>query len=205
MDTHTTRASLLSRVRDPADRAAWVAFESRYGELMLRYARARGLQYADAEDVRQSALLKLAGSLRRFEYDPARGRFRDYLGRVVQNVVRNYLSRSNPAGLPVDTSVLTALPDSGAADVDSLWEQEWMDHHCRLAMETVRRTFEPRSVEIFDELLTGKTLEEIATARGMTAAAVNMIRQRIRARTHELVAAQIREEDEPTNDRPRPV
>jgi hypothetical protein len=33
----TTRISLLDRVRDPADQAAWRAFDIRYGELILTY------------------------------------------------------------------------------------------------------------------------------------------------------------------------
>ncbi len=197
MDADATRTTLLSRVRDPSDSAAWREFETRYGELIVRYARARGLQYADAEDVRQVVLLKLAQALRAFAYDPARGRFRDYLGRAVQNVVRDHFSRSNSAPAAVDTSVLAAAPAEARADADPLWEQEWVDHHCRLAMESVRRTFEPRSVEIFDRLLAGQSLAGLAAEYGMTVAAVNMVRQRIRTRMQELIAAQIREEDEP--------
>ena len=76
----TTHPSLLSRVRDTDDVAAWHEFEARYGDLILRYCRARRVQHADAEDVRQLVMIGLASSLRSFTYDPARGRFRSYLG-----------------------------------------------------------------------------------------------------------------------------
>src|SRR5688572_18449843 len=62
MDISDTRPSLLKRVRDPRDAEAWRQFEGRYGELVLAYCRARGLQPCDAEDVRQLVMAKLVSS-----------------------------------------------------------------------------------------------------------------------------------------------
>ena len=87
METCATRLSLLTRVRDAGDARAWNEFEQRYSELVFRYALARGLQFADAEDVRQVVFLRLANALREFTYDPARGRFRSYLGAMVKNAI----------------------------------------------------------------------------------------------------------------------
>ncbi|MCA9253978.1 MAG: sigma-70 family RNA polymerase sigma factor, partial [Phycisphaerales bacterium] len=79
MSPDTTRASLLLRIRDPDDQRAWREFDGAYGELIVRYCRARGLQLVDAEDVRQLVMLNLSRSIPRFEYQPEVGRFRDYL------------------------------------------------------------------------------------------------------------------------------
>lgn len=197
MDSDTTRSTLLSRVRDGSDDAAWREFEARYGGLIVRYACGCGLSHADAEDIRQIVLLDLSKALRGFEYSPQRGRFRDYLGRTVKNAVSNWRARPNPVRAALDSGVMAAVPagDEGAAD--ARWEQEWSDHHYRLAMHTIRRTFEPRSVEVFDRILAGATIESIATTYGMSTAAVHKVKQRIRDRMKELIAAQIREEDEP--------
>ena len=68
-----TRASLLVRLRDdPGDQAAWALFVRRYGPMVGGWCRHWGLQPADADDVTQVVLLKLAGRLRGFTYDPAR-------------------------------------------------------------------------------------------------------------------------------------
>ena len=56
-----TRASLLIRLRRPADEAAWREFDAAYSELIVRYCRRLGLQLADAEDVRQLVLTWLEG------------------------------------------------------------------------------------------------------------------------------------------------
>jgi hypothetical protein len=45
-----TPASLLSRVRDHEDTAAWSEFDVRYRDRIIRYALRRGLQAHDAED-----------------------------------------------------------------------------------------------------------------------------------------------------------
>ncbi len=97
MDHDLTQPSLLSRVRDGADQAAWREFEVKYRELLLRYCRARGLQQSDAEDVRQLVMMNLAKFLRNFDYSSEKGRFRSYLGRVVRNSISRYFSRPNPA------------------------------------------------------------------------------------------------------------
>ena len=197
MDTEATRPSLLSRVRDPGDHDAWREFEARYGELLLRYARRRGLMESDAEDVRQVVLLDLSRSLRRFQYSPERGRFRDYLGRCVQNAVSRFRARQDPAQIALSSSVMAAVPANDESGAEAQWEREWVSHHYRLAMKVVRRTFDPRSVEIFDRILAGDAIKAIAASYGMTSQAVHQVKQRIRNRLRELVAVQTREEDEP--------
>jgi RNA polymerase sigma-70 factor (ECF subfamily) len=197
MDPELTQPSLLSRVRDASDHAAWREFEGKYRELVLRYARARGLQQSDAEDVRQIVMMNLAKRLPEFDYQPERGRFRDYLGRVTKNAVSRHFARPNAARAGLDSAVMavTAAPDSGEAD--ALWEREWVSHHYRLAMRTIRATFDPRSVEVFDRLLSGDAVDTIAESEQMSAQAVHKVKQRVRDRLREIIAAQIAEEDRP--------
>jgi len=197
MDPETTQPSLLARVRDSADQAAWRAFEAKYRELILRYARRRGLQSADCEDVRQLVMLNLSKSLRNFEYQPEKGRFRDYLGRVVRNAVHAQFARPKTALAALDSHVLATVSAPEEAAADDVWEQEWMNHHYRLALAALRETFEPRSLAVFDRLLNGETVAAVAESSGLSEPAVHKVKQRIRDRMKELIAAQIREEDAP--------
>lgn len=201
MDADLTRVSLLSRVRNGSDQASWAEFENRYRDLILRYALARGVQHADAEDICQIVMMSLATALRKFHYSSERGRFRDYLGSVVRNAVARFRSRPNPVPISLDTGVDAIDDAEDGGPVDFLWEQEWVDHHYRLALRTVRETFDRKSVEIFEQLVDGKTVASVAAVHGTTVQAVHKIKQRIRARMEELIAAQVREEDEP--DEPR--
>ncbi len=197
MGAETTQPSLLSRVRNASDDAAWREFDAKYRELILRYSRARGLQPADAEDVRQITMSNLAKSLRTFEYAPDKGRFRNYLGQVVRSAISRHFRRPEIRARALDSGVLATVEAADSGDADELWEQEWVRHHYRLAMETVRKTYEPRSVEMFDRLLAGGSVDKVAAEFDSTPQAVHKVKQRIRNRLTELIALQVREEDEP--------
>lgn len=197
MESQSTRLSLLSRVRDPQDALAWRAFERRYADLVLRYALARGLQCADAEDARQVVFLRLSRYLRSFQYAPGRGRFRSYLGAIVRNVISEQAHRPLPATGAVDETedALAAMPDPRTAEADERWEREWADHHCRLALQTIRETFDARSVAVFEDLLAGAAPDEAAARHQLSGDAVAKIRQRVRARMQELIREQLRDEE----------
>lgn len=191
-----TRPSLLSRVRDLDDHASWREFDEKYRDLLLGYGRRRGLQSTDAEDVRQIVMLNLARGLRSFRYEPGKGRFREYLGRATRNAITQ-LFRSRQLGAPVASA--SHADDEGTtteAGSDREWEQEWMLHHYRLAMKTVRKTADPKSVVVFERLLAGESVEAIARDATMTTDAVHKVKQRVRDRLKLAVAAQLRDEDD---------
>src|SRR5207253_6141731 len=93
-----TRASLLVRLRDPRDEAAWGQFVELYAPLVYGYARKQGLQDADAADLSQDVLSAVADSVGRLEYDPKRGAFRNWLFTVVRRKLANWrrARRSRP-------------------------------------------------------------------------------------------------------------
>lgn len=196
MQHETTQPSLLSRVRDPANDAAWREFDAQYRELIVRYCRARGLQTTDAEDVRQISMANLAKSLRSFEYQPGRGRFRGYLRQVVRSAISRHFGRPEARMRALDSGVLASVGAEESGGADEIWEQEWIRHHYRLAMDLVRTTFDARSVEVFDRLLAGDAVAQVAEDYEMTTQAVHKVKQRIRDRLKELIAIQIEQEDD---------
>ncbi len=195
MSPDTTRASLLLRIRDPDDHLAWREFDGAYGELIVRYCRARGLQLMDAEDVRQLVMLNLSRSIPRFDYRPEVGRFRDYLRTIVRHAVARHAPRHGGAAIGLDTVVLETMA-SGVDDMmDAEWDRQWRRLHCRIALRTLRREGDPRHVDIFERLLGGASIQDAADAFGITEASVRKIKQRARERLQALVARQLRQED----------
>jgi RNA polymerase sigma factor (sigma-70 family) len=85
-----TSPTLLTHLRqDPFDQAGWDEFVERYGRHIYRWCRQWKLQDADAEDVTQDILLKLAQKLRAFAYDPSRS-FRGWLKTVAHHAWRDF-------------------------------------------------------------------------------------------------------------------
>jgi len=180
---------------------AWRDFEDRYREMMLRFCRRRGLQHFDAEDVVQRVMADLLKSLPQFVYDRQRGRFRDYLYRCVRNALANWAQQATRRPEQLRSGMVHALEEDSrdgraGRDDEIAWEEEWVAHHYRVAMDTIRQTFEPRSVEIFDRSIAGAAIPELAAVFTMTEDAVRKVRERIRDRMEELIAEQVREEDE---------
>jgi RNA polymerase sigma factor (sigma-70 family) len=200
VEVPNTQVTLLQRLRNPADEGAWTLFESRYRDLIVRFARSRGQQQADAEDIAQAVMTSLCGAFGRFEYDRSRGRFRDYLFRSVRNAIARHAGKRRPT--PGDGRLEEVEAPVGAdgetwgQQWEREWEREWEDHHVRLALTTIRRSFEPISVTVFERCLRGDAIRDIAADTAMSEQAVHKVKQRIRDRMKELIAEQIRDEEE---------
>ena len=195
MTDDSTNVSLLVRVRDLGDERAWREFDARYRDLVLRYCRRQGLQASDSEDVRQMVMWNLAKKLRGFEYEPARGRFRSYLGTTVRNAIHRHFRSPNANVAGLESGVASELEARPDATLDDQWEEEWRSAHYRRALQHVREAAEPKSVDVFEALLAGATLDAVAARFGMRRDAVQKVKQRLRDRLRDRIARQVDEED----------
>jgi RNA polymerase sigma factor (sigma-70 family) len=115
-----TSVSLLARIRrDPSDQAAWGEFVERYAPKIYRWCRQWKLQEADAEDVTQNVLGKLASRLRTFDYDPALS-FRGWLKTVTHHALSDFLAERRRPGLGSGDSDMALLLESLEAREDLL-------------------------------------------------------------------------------------
>jgi len=188
-----TSATLLLEVRDSGNAQAWAEFESRYREMLTRFCCSLGVQHADAEDIIQAVFSKLLSGLRNFQYDPDKGRFRDYLFRCVRSGLSDWAARPKPAGWSVTPEGGNALADTKTSD--ELLEQEWMNHHYRMALATVRQRVDSTSITVLEDTLVGKPVPEIARGLSMSEQAVYKAQQRMREYLKEQIALQVREEE----------
>jgi RNA polymerase sigma-70 factor (ECF subfamily) len=149
-----TRSTLLVRLRDLSDQAAWEEFLERYGPKIYGWCRRFHLQEADAADVTQDVLGKLVTALRTFEYDPARGRFRGWLRTVTQNAVRDLAqSLARPgrgSGDPAAQLALEAIQAPAAlADLAATLEAEAQLELLREAEQRVQLRVQPQTWQAY--------------------------------------------------------
>src|SRR5262245_8162481 len=89
-DVSRTSASLLVRLREaPADQAAWAEFVDRYGRQIYGLCRHWEPEGADAQDVTQDVLVRLAEKMRAFNYDPSRS-FRAWLKTLTRHALSDF-------------------------------------------------------------------------------------------------------------------
>jgi RNA polymerase sigma factor (sigma-70 family) len=138
-----TRASLLIRIRDSADQAAWHEFAEIYRPIILRLARQKGMQEADANDIAQQVLMAVAHAIEQREHDPKRAKFRTWLTRVAHNAILNALIRGRPDRGSGDSAMLAILnqhEDRSGPDSDLL-RLEYRREVFRWAARQVRKEF----------------------------------------------------------------
>jgi RNA polymerase sigma-70 factor (ECF subfamily) len=146
-----TRASLLVRLRqEPTDQRAWEEFAERYGRLIRAWCQQWGLQAADADDVSQNVLLKLAHHLRTFVYDP-RLRFRGFLRTTAHNACKDYLAgKRRPVAAGADPALFAVLESARAReDLAARLEEAFDLERLEVAQGRVRRRVEPHTWEAF--------------------------------------------------------
>jgi RNA polymerase sigma factor (sigma-70 family) len=177
-----TRVTLLGRLRRrPDDPAAWAEFVAHYGPKVLAWCRGWGLQDADAHDVAQTVLMKLATRLPEFEYDPAQS-FRAWLKTVTHHVWHDIaIKNSRPGRGSGDTGAFEKLDEVEARDtLARCLEDAYNEELLREAMDRVRLRVEPRTWEAF-RLLAIEELPgaEVARRLGMKVATAYVARSKV--------------------------
>jgi RNA polymerase sigma-70 factor (ECF subfamily) len=189
-DFPATRASLLARLRDPLDAAAWAQFIEIYTPLVYGYARKQGLQHADAADLAQDVFGAVAGAIQRLQYDPRLGTFRGWLFTFVRRrLARHRAARGNRFRGSGNTHVQRLLEQCPAPEaMEAQWEAEWRTRLFAWACEQARRDVTDSTWQAFwRTAVDGHPCKQVAADLGLSVAAVYLARSRIVARLKELI------------------
>jgi RNA polymerase sigma-70 factor (ECF subfamily) len=191
-DDTRTRVTLLGRLRsDPSDQAAWAEFVEHYGPKIYGWSRKWGLQEADAQDVTQNVLLKLARKFQEFRYDPSRS-FRAWLKTLTHHTWSDFVEGRQRAGLGSGDSAVGSLLLNVAArdDLVKQLEEEFDRELMEEAMARVRLRVAPQTWQAFVlTALQGLSGAEAAERIPMQVAQVFVAKRRVRRMLEEEVAA----------------
>ena len=172
---HTTPLTLLERVRQSTDQAAWSSFVALYTPLLLYWARRSGLQEHDAADVVQEVFVILVRKLPEFQYDPQQS-FRGWLRTVLLNCCRSRFKKRTevvPGGeLPAERTA----PD----DSTLFTEAEYHTWLVARAVELLQAEFEPTTWKAsWETLVNGRPAPDVAAELQISVNAVYLAKARV--------------------------
>ena len=179
-----TRASLISRLNEPASEEVWTEFVSIYRPLIIRVAIAKGLQHADAEDLAQDVLGTVRRSLSTFE-SQGLGSFRGWLFQITRNLVVNHLTRSKGPIGSGDSNIQDLLlqQPERTDETAGLFDLELRRHQLDTAAREVQPSVEPATWQAFwMTAVEGKPISEVALQLGKSEGAIRMAKCRVLAR-----------------------
>lgn len=180
-----TRISLILRLPRTADAAAWREFVELYEPLVLRFARRRGLQDADAMDLVQRVFTSVAGAVDRWQPDAKRGKFRAWLFRIARNHLINQAAlrrRERPVGGSTQVRRLHSEIDERVLEASDV-ELEYRRAVFESAAARVKRLVQPATWTAFWEtMVVGRSCESVAEELSMSVGAIYVARSRVVAR-----------------------
>lgn len=177
-----TRGSLLARLNEaPGDDAAWAEFVRIYGEAVMGWCLAYGLQDADAADVAQDVLVRFWKHVGSFRYDPSK-RFRGYLRRIVTSALSDRHGRIHEERALATSGEFRVLFESLqaredlVARIEAAYDMELFD----LARQDVRSRVQPQTWEAFRMLaVEQRPAKDVAAMLGMSVGSAYMARSNV--------------------------
>lgn len=184
ISTTATRATLLARVRNLNDKAAWEQFAAIYEPLIRRYLRRRGLQDADAADVAQDTMRKVAEAIGRLEYDRGKGRFRGWLLTIAHRNLIDHVARTKRAVAGSgDDAVHDLIDATPRSDDQQEWDRECQQATVHWAMQQIKNEFAPKTWQAFyATAIETRPVADVARALNMSSGAVYIAKSRVTSR-----------------------
>ena len=194
----TTKKSLLKKVR-AGDEISWKEFYDAYKPLILLCGKDCNLTPDENEELVQQVMTEVfqKNILEKYEidkvpdhivfkYDPARGRFRHYLKKIIRNHAINLYHKRRAF------SPLEAVNDGDVTTVcdwDSLWEEEWKHHLLNMALIELKGEVQPDTFVAFEMYaLQNKPVNEVADFLNMSVSAIYTAKSRCIAELKKIIA-----------------
>ena len=185
-----TRASLILRIQDAEDMAAWDEFATIYGPVVFNFAMSRGFQAADAENLVQEVFLAVANSISNWLERDDRGSFRAWLLLIARNAAVDMITQKATRSLGRDGSeaqvhlVNFPAPSELSSALDLAYERmvfQWASERVRASV--AEHTWQAFWLTSIEELSVEAAAARLKTRPGN----IYFARSRVLARIKELV------------------
>ena len=177
-----TSTTLLGRIAS-GDDVGFAEFERRYAPMIVALGRLRRLDDRECGELVQEVLLVFFRKGERFSFNPARGKFRTFLGKVIRDCATDLLRRRVPDALPPEAA--ESLPDEADAPdraADSALLAMMRDDALEQLLGILRKRVTPETYRIFEHYsLKQHSPEELLDGEKIGRNRIYKARQRCRA------------------------
>jgi RNA polymerase sigma factor (sigma-70 family) len=183
--TLSTRKTLIDRVKDQYNEAAWEEFAGIYSRYIYAVIRNMNISQQDTEEIHQKVMVKLWEKLPEMNTDEIR-RFRSYLAMITKNEVKQFIRartrRQDWESKAAGDASISYLQSIRLPDIDMIAEKEWQIHLTHLAMKKIEPCFSKKTMDVFRLSLEGVEREEIARRTGIGLGSINTLKARVKSR-----------------------
>jgi RNA polymerase sigma-70 factor (ECF subfamily) len=184
-----TSLSLLARLHQTTDAAAWERLTHLYSPLIRRWLARAPLQPSDADDLLQDVLTAVVRKVPEFRHDGRPGAFRCWLRVIAVNRLRDHWRARSARGAESGDSGLARMldeledPHSGLSRV---WDREHDWHVLHRLLDLIEPEFKPSTWQAFRRhVIGGESVDDVARALDLSANAVFIAKSRVLSRLRE--------------------
>ena len=183
MSDFNTRQTLLQKLQNQYDSAAWDEFFLIYEKFIFAVVRKMKIDLHDAEDITQKVLLQAWKKLPDFDYNRQKGRFRSWLTTIARNQARmemrsKYRHFDNPSSERHEE--LAQLVDSWTEpEIEKIAQLEWQKYIVAAAWANVQSTLGPKMLKVYELLTQGVALADVAKTLDLEENSVYRYRTRV--------------------------
>jgi RNA polymerase sigma factor (sigma-70 family) len=184
--TVCTSWTLIGRLKDADDDDAWREFYDLYSRMVLSVALKAGLRQHEAEEVVQETISSVSKHIQTLETNPARGSFRSWLLQMARWRMTDQFRKRLPIAARKTphatrtTDTVERLPDLREADLEKLWDAEWLEQMMERAYKQLQFEVKAEHYQVF-HLLTveKKSAGEVARMLDRSHAHIYLVKHRV--------------------------
>ena len=195
----TTRKSLLAKVK-AGDEISWAEFYAAYKPLILLCGGDCLLSPAECDELVQQVMAEIfqkdivgkydpdrVGDDVVFKYDPAKGRFRHYLRKIVRNqALKIYRKRKKFVAMDDANRAQETIP---VDTWDRCWDEEWQKHVLTMALAELRGRVQAETYLAFEMYaLHERPVKEVADFLNVSITSVYTAKSRCIVALKEIIA-----------------
>jgi len=193
-----TRASLLIRLRRHDDVESWNEFVEIYQPLIFRMAQCCGLQDADAHEVVQEVLARVARAVSTWKPSGNQGSFRNWLKCVTKNLVIQFFRDRRRWPQTSDQSSVRRLVEGqpNPPNDDQWFDLELQRQYFAWAARRFKDRFEPTTWAAFWRTsVENEPIEQVANDLGISRGAVYIARSRVMSKLRGAIEKKLQQDE----------